>query len=108
MGQYLLVETRDPFESADVRTMYGLATQLAEENNDVAVFLVQNGVLATRRASSAGPEIGRLAQRVTVYADDFSLRERGIRPDELADGVHQSGMDELVDLITSGRKVMWH
>jgi hypothetical protein len=44
-----------------------------------------------------------------VLADEFSLRERGIRGDELAAGVRPAGIDTLVDLVVDeGRKVIWH
>src|SRR5205085_2530087 len=44
MAKYLVVETRDPFDSNDVDDIYELATGLADDDsNDVTVFLVQNG-----------------------------------------------------------------
>lgn len=109
MGRYVLVETRDPFDSADTQNLYELASGLAESANGVTVFLVQNGVLPTRRGSSAAARLAALAARTTVLADEFSLRERAIRPDELVDGVQVAGIDTLVDLMTDdGAKVIWH
>jgi len=73
------------------------------------VFLVQNGVLPARAGSAAAPTVRELASSVTVLADDFSLRERGIGADELADGVNPASIDVLVDLVVEdGRKVIWH
>jgi hypothetical protein len=40
MGRYVLVERRDPFDSADVNTAHELVQGLAGESNDVTVFLV--------------------------------------------------------------------
>jgi hypothetical protein len=109
MGTYLLVESRDPFDSADVSDIYQLAQGLADEGNEVTLFLVQNGVLPTRRASSAAGQLGDLAAKATVLADDFSLRERGIRADELVQGISPTPIDDLVDLVIGdGRKVIWH
>ncbi len=106
MGSYLIIESRDPFGSADAD--YGAATALADHGDDVTVYLVQNGVLATREASTAAGAIGQLAGKVSLLADDFSLRERGITDDEIVDGVSVSSMDALVDLIADdGRKVIW-
>lgn len=108
MGSYLLIETRDPFDSNDVRNTYDLARGLAAQNH-VTVFLVQNGVLPARKASSAASQIGDLASSTTVLADDFSLRERGIQADELVPGVTSSPIDTVVDLMAeNGRKVIWH
>jgi hypothetical protein len=44
-------------------------------------------VLPVRKASTAGKRLSELAAKATVLADDFSLRERGIRPDEMASGI---------------------
>ena len=108
MGQYLLVESRDPFDSVDVEHTYDLGARLAEERHDVAVFLVQNAVLATRRSSAAASKVEELSRQVAVYADDFSLRERGIGDADLAPGVRQATIDDLVDMVAAGRKVIWH
>jgi sulfur relay protein TusB/DsrH len=108
MGSYLLIETRDPFDSNDVRNTYDLARGLAGQN-DVTVFLVQNGVLPARQASAAASQITDLASSTTVLADEFSLRERGIRAEELVQGVTPSPIDAVVDLMAeNGRKVIWH
>ena len=52
----------------------------------------------------------RLAEGgVTVLADDFSLRERGIEPTELRAGVQPASIDALVDLIVRpDTKTLWH
>src|SRR5439155_22815731 len=75
MAKYLVVETRDPFDSNDVDDVYDLATGLADDSNDVTVFLVQNGVLPVRKKSAAAKRVAQLAKKVTVLTDDFSLRE---------------------------------
>jgi len=109
MGKYLLIETRDPFDSGDVRKTYDLARGLAEESHDVTVFLVQNGVLPTRKASAAADDVAELSASTTVLADGFSLRERGIQKGELVKGVKTASIDDLVDLVAEdGRKVIWH
>lgn len=108
MSRYLIIESRDPFDSNDVSDMYDIAGGLTDRD-DVTVFLVQNGVLAGRRASTAGAQVAELARRTTVLADDFSLRERGIEEGELADGVTTASMDQLVDLLVEDDvKALWH
>jgi predicted peroxiredoxin len=108
VGTYLLVETRDPFDSVDADHFCELATGLADEHHDVVFFLTQNAVLGTRRGASKAPKLGQLATKATVLADDFSLRERAISTDDLVDGIYVAGVDRLVDLAVSGRKVIWH
>ena len=48
MAGYVLIESRDPFESNDVAYCYELATSLAGAGQPVTLFLVQNGVLPAR------------------------------------------------------------
>ena len=106
MSSYLIIEARDPFDSADVANAHALASGLADGGSDVTMFLVQNGVMPARAGSSAAADLTALSGKVQVLADDFSLRERGIT--SLADGVTQSDVDALVDMLADGRKVIWH
>lgn len=109
MASYLLIEARDPFDSADSEHLYSMAEGLADNGDDVTVYLVQNGVLPTRAASAKASVVASLTAKATVLADDFSLRERGIESAELVDGVTTSDVDHLVDLLAEdGRKVIWH
>ena len=105
---YVLIETRDPFESAEVDGVFELAGRLGA-TADVSVYLVENGVMPLRSESAAAPAIAKLAERVTVLADDFSLRQRAIDTKDLASGVKPASIDHLVELITTtGCKAMWH
>ena len=106
MTQYLLIESRDPFESNDVGYYYDLAKGLLEGGNQVTLFLAQNGVLAAR-PSAKSAALGALARSgVTVLADDFSLQERGIA--KLAEGIAAAPIDVVVDHLAAGHKTLWH
>ena len=108
MAQYLLIESRDPYESNEVGYFYDLAAGLAKDGNTVTLLLVQNGVLPAR-PSMRSTALATLAKAgVEVLADDFSLRERGIRADRLAQGVHAASIDTVVDHLADGRKTIWH
>ena len=108
MADYLLIESSDPLTSGQVRGYYQLAVDLAAAGNKVTLFLVQNGVFPAR-PSSQSAELSRVAGAgVEVLADDFSLRERGIPTDGLADGVNAAPLDTIVDQLADGRKAMWH
>ena len=111
MGKYLLIESRDPYRHADAGPFSGIAADLAKAGNSVTVFLVQNGVLPARKGAGGNPiaTLRSAAPQVRVLADDFSLRERAITQDKLADGVSQASIDELVDLLVEpGTKAIWH
>ena len=49
MAQYVLIESRDPFEYADTNYMYNTAGDLAARGNSVTLYLIQNGVFCARR-----------------------------------------------------------
>ncbi|CAN5502196.1 hypothetical protein BH20ACI3_BH20ACI3_00130 [soil metagenome] len=106
MAQYLLIESRDPFESNDVGYYYDLAKGLVEGGNQVTLFLVQNGVLPAR-PSARSAALNALARNgVTVLADDFSLQERGIA--KLAEGVAAAPIEAVVEHLAAGHKTLWH
>src|SRR5262249_41393548 len=48
MAEFLLIESRDPFESNEVGYYCELARGLAHDGHAVTMFLVQNAVLAAR------------------------------------------------------------
>jgi sulfur relay (sulfurtransferase) complex TusBCD TusD component (DsrE family) len=106
---YIIIETRDPFESRDTQFVEQTATALKQRGHEVTVFLVQNGVLAARRHAREA-YLRRLTQAgVNLMADDFSLCERGIQTAELQPGVLPASIESLVDaLLQSNTKAIWH
>ena len=109
MTSYLFIESRDPFESRDALFVLDTATALKQSDNEVTVYLVQNAVLATRR-NSTGSHLPQLAKAgITLLADDFSLRERGILKTEMISAIRESSVDALVDLLVrDNTKAIWH
>ena len=103
---YLLIESRDPFECNDVRYYYDLAQGLVEGGNEVTLFLAQNGVLGARPSTHSAALTALAKSGVTVLADDFSLQERGIGT--LAEGVVAAPIDVVVDRLAAGHKTIWH
>jgi sulfur relay (sulfurtransferase) complex TusBCD TusD component (DsrE family) len=108
MPKYLLIESRDPFESADAAAGYDLATRLAEDGHAVTLFLVQNGVFPARRSRKSAALTAAARAGVEVLADDFSLRERGITMDRLCPGVRSAPLSLVVDQLAQGRRAIFH
>ncbi len=108
MAKYLLLESRDPFESNEVAYYYDLAKGLAKGGNEVTLFLVQNGVLPARFRARANGLAEVAKSGVTVLADEFSLRERGISSDQLVAGVAPAPLDTVIDHMAAGSKSIWH
>src|SRR5262245_16161806 len=95
MTNYLIIESRDPYESSAVREHLDLAVQLRAKRHDVGIYLVQNGVLPARTGAVC-PEINAaLAAGVEVLADDFSLSERGIQT--TVKGVRAVSIELVID-----------
>ena len=107
MTKYVFIESRDPFASRDTEFIEQTAIAVKDRGHEVTVFLVQNGVLAARNGAR---RLKRLADAgVTLLADDFSLRERGITSAELAQSVQECGIDALVDaIVQKNTKAIWH
>jgi predicted peroxiredoxin len=109
VSNYVFIESRDPFDSPDTSFLADTAASLKKRGNNVTVFLVQNGVFATRKQARKSQLPQLLDSGVTVLADDFSLRERGIQSDECQSPVKAAGIDQLVDLIVQeNTKAVWH
>src|SRR4051812_32697704 len=109
MADFLLIESRDPFESeAATREWAELAGALARDGHRVTVFLVQRGV-SPARTGTGSRHLGALAKGgVAVLADEFSRREPGIARDRLVSGIVPSPLDVVVERMAAGHKVIWH
>lgn len=106
--EYLLIESRDPFDCQAAATQYELAANLVKEGNRVTLFLVQNGVLPARRSKLSELLTRTAGAGVEVLADDFSLRERGIAANRLAEGVKAAPLSVVIEQLAAGRKAIWH
>ncbi len=111
MPDYVLIESRDPFECAESAYFLELARSLIADKKSagkVTLFLVQNGVFPARKCE-ASKNIAALARAgVEVLADEFSLRERGISTERLIPEVKPAPIDVVVDHLAAGRKALWH
>ncbi len=106
MTEYLLIESRDPFESRDVGYYYELARGLSEAGNQVSVFLIQNAVLAARSSADVPELLALLNTGIKVMADDFALKERGIT--KFLEGIQIALIDVVVDHLEAGHRTLWH
>jgi sulfur transfer complex TusBCD TusB component (DsrH family) len=106
MTEYLLIESRDPFESNDVGFYCDLARGLVEAGNQVTLFLVQNAVLAARPLARSPALRSLIGAGIKVLADDFALQERGIT--KLLDGIQIAPIESVVDHMEAGHKTLWH
>lgn len=108
MSSYLLLGSRDPFSSRDAEYVFDLAVQLKQAGNDVTLLLLENGVLAARAGASAQGLDAALSAGVSVKADSFALRERGIVGDRVRSDVEPASLELVIDHLAAGHKTLWN
>jgi len=108
MNRYLLIESRDPYESGDAADFCDLALELKRAGHEVEMFLVENGVLPARRGARRTALDQVAAAGIGVAADEFSLRERGIVAAALAQAVRPEPIDLVIDRMEAGWSPVWH
>ena len=112
MAKYLFIESRDPFSRLETAETVDLLCTLAQAGCDIAVFFVQNSVLALRSAASAthtSPAKLLGNERIALFADAYALAERGMSAEEIHPGVAIANMEQLVALMMEdGRKPVWY
>jgi hypothetical protein len=105
--RYVIILSEDPLELTATARVTDLALQLKKRGHAVTLFMVQNGVFASRSRSPRDPLGPLLAASIDVLADDFSLHERGIDPEELRPGVTAAPIGAVVTRLAAGWNALW-
>ncbi|WGL60012.1 DsrE family protein [Pigmentibacter sp. JX0631] len=109
MNSYLLIETRDHFESLRVNHSYQLAVDLKEKKNEVKLFILQNAVFSFRNNINIYDPIENIIKKdIPIFIDEFSIKERGIDRNNLRKEIVISSMDVILDHLVNKTKVIWH
>lgn len=108
MTCFLLIESRAVLATDEGSFCSAVARQLARDAFQVSVLLIQNGVLPARLGARSPQLANMAAAGVTLLADEFSLRERGIPTDRLAAGVRATSLAVVIDRLADGWTVIWH
>lgn len=108
MAHYLILESRDPYDSADWVNIQKIAMELKKNRNDVTLFLLQNGVFPARKGTDFEKHFADIKTLgINIFADAFALQERGIQ--EIYMSVEKTNIDRLVQLcLTTDTKTIWH
>ncbi|KST67454.1 hypothetical protein [Mastigocoleus testarum] len=108
MTHYLILESRDPYDSADWGNIQEMVINLKRNGNNVTLFLLQNGVLPARKSTSFTKYFADLKKlEINILADFFSLQERGIQ--EISPSVEKSNIDQLIHMLfMPDTKTVWH
>lgn len=107
MKDYLFIQSQDQFHDARTRAQYEMAIALAETQQNVSILLVQNAVLAARKGvkNTMFDTLG--AYKVKLYADELSLRQREILPNDIHAGISPTNIKLVIDAMLNGDKVVW-
>lgn len=108
MTEYLFIASSHTGERGGVAGYHRLACDLAGRAHPVTVFLVQNAVLPARAGADDGGLTALAGAGVTLLADDFSLRERGIAADLLRADVAPAPLESVIEHLARGSTVLWH
>jgi len=65
-----------------------------------AVLMIEDGVLGARNGSSAAAAVKAALENSSVYALSSDLAARGIKPEQLIEGVQAVDYGGFVDLVT--------
>ncbi len=108
MDSYLLIETRDHFESLGVQQTYQMAVNLKDKNNEVKLFILHNAVFSFRKNIEIYEPIQNLLKKdIPIFIDEFSVRERGITQKNLRDEIVISSLDTIIEHLIHKCKVIW-
>jgi sulfur relay (sulfurtransferase) complex TusBCD TusD component (DsrE family) len=109
MEQYLLIESRDQFESNEVQYFYDLAIDLKIQKNDVKLFFLQNAAFSLRKNIPNSEQISNIiALDIPIFVDEFSAKERGIFQENLRPGIMISSLEIIIEHMLNHVKVIWH
>ncbi len=107
MSDYLIVETQSLFNGARVLSGLQLALEMADLNQKVNLWLMQDAVQLLQLIQQN--ELKRCLEHrnIRCFVDDFSLQHRGVI--ELPAGVEAAGMELFArQLLNKSTKPVWH
>jgi len=111
----LIMLSKDPYSFEEPNLALDLVSNLKEDNVDVNIFLIEDGVFIARKGQkptdgvNIGEKLKKLIDRgVKVLVEDISLRARGLSPLKIMENVRISNLDELVELLMERvDRVVW-
>ena len=108
MARYLFIESTDPLSNYEDIEWYRYISALSESGHHVSIYYVNEGVTATRAGARTNLPFSMIASGVNLFADEWSIRERGMTDSLLIDGIEITSTFLIVDALASGDHVVWH
>lgn len=108
MSRYFFIQSQDPFTESRTHQQFDLAKRLAGAGHEVTLLLVQNAVIVARRGARYMLFDVLQENGVTLKADEFSMQQRDLAPEQLKNGVTTGDIGLAVDAMLHGEKVIWN
>jgi sulfur relay protein TusB/DsrH len=106
MASLLLVLSKDPYSTEIPDLVLNIGLDAKEKGNDVCLYLIEDGVTATRAGSYSEKISNVQSNGIKVYADDKSVAARGIEG-KIISGVEVKDIEVLFDFIMESDRVAW-
>ena len=90
---------KSPYERNSLDTCLRLAKK------DSAILLIEDGVYAVQKNSSVSEKVSQATSRHAVYALQPDLEARGLKPENMIDGISLVDYDGFVKLSTEYSKL---
>lgn len=98
MTKLLMILSKDPYTTETPDLVLDIGLNAKEKGNDVALYLVEDGVTAARR-SEFGDKLAAVQEKgIKIFADDSAVLSRGIS-EKMIGGVEVKEISTLLDLI---------
>ncbi len=106
MTSLLLVLSKDPYTTETPDLVLDIGLDAKEKGNDVALYLVEDGVTAARKSDFGNKLSAAHKKGIKIYADDKAVLSRSLA-DKLISWVEIKEINTLLDLIMGSDRVAW-
>lgn len=106
MVNLLLIMSKDPYTTETPDLVLDIGLNAKEKGNDVALYLVEDGVTAARKSEFGDKLAAAHKKGIKIYADDKAVLSRSLT-DKLIGWVQIKEIGALLDYIMDYDRVVW-
>jgi sulfur relay protein TusB/DsrH len=106
MTSLLLVLSKDPYSTEIPDLVLDIGLDAKAKGNDVCLYLIEDGVTASRSGGYSDRIAEVQSKGVKVYADDKSIAARGLEG-KIISSVQVSDIEVLFDFIMDYDRIAW-
>lgn len=106
MANLLMIMSKDPYTTETPDLVLDIGLNAKEKGNDVALYLVEDGVTAARKSEFGDKLAAAHKKGIKIYADDKAVLSRSLT-DKLISWVQIKEIGALLDYIMDYDRVVW-